>query len=301
MVGSLRKALDAPGLDSPFAPAVPSGLPDGGVFDEAWYLDRYPDVAATLASQRMSATEHYLRLGREQGRLPRPIVHLHVPKTAGTSVRIALQGIAPRTARPNVNFEFDPAQHRKFDLFTGHFGYRVAAKMQGDIVTVLRDPIDRFLSYYYHCIQLHDSGEEVSERTVLAVKYGIDDYVHLWDCSHATEALFNAVTWQIAFGSRSSERKAFRNEHAPTDEVLLRIAMDNIDRFALVGIQEEMPQFWAGFEKRYGLKTSPKLEGATKVRRGRDEISTATRNRIYSWVYLDAELYRYARRKLGHS
>ena len=41
---------------------------------EAWYLDRYPDVhAALLAGRTQSATAHFRRAGYREGRLPAPL------------------------------------------------------------------------------------------------------------------------------------------------------------------------------------------------------------------------------------
>ncbi len=42
--------------------------------DEAWYIDRYPDVhAAILAGRTPSATAHFRAAGYREGRLPHPL------------------------------------------------------------------------------------------------------------------------------------------------------------------------------------------------------------------------------------
>jgi hypothetical protein len=43
-------------------------LDKSGLFDEAWYLSTYPDVASAGANP----TEHYLRFGAAEGRNPSP-------------------------------------------------------------------------------------------------------------------------------------------------------------------------------------------------------------------------------------
>ncbi len=49
-----------------------------GLFDERWYLDTYPDVAALS----MDAAEHYLWLGKRLGRIPSPHAPPPIPITS---------------------------------------------------------------------------------------------------------------------------------------------------------------------------------------------------------------------------
>ncbi|MEO6091866.1 MAG: rhamnan synthesis F family protein [Novosphingobium sp.] len=48
------------------SPAEVQTLLQSGLFEEAWYVERYPDVLRC----RMSPAEHYLRVGRQIGRMP---------------------------------------------------------------------------------------------------------------------------------------------------------------------------------------------------------------------------------------
>lgn len=92
-------------------------------------------------------------------RLPgsRPTVKfLHVPKTAGTSVRFFLSGFFPRreicpAIHPHEFREIPPAQLRRYRLFAGHYDWRLLDAVGGDCFTftVLRHPVERLLSYYF--------------------------------------------------------------------------------------------------------------------------------------------------------
>ena len=55
-----------------YAKPVPTPLPPGpsGNFDEAWYLQAYPDVRDALNAGWMSARTHYDAFGRREGRMP---------------------------------------------------------------------------------------------------------------------------------------------------------------------------------------------------------------------------------------
>ncbi|MFO1027588.1 MAG: hypothetical protein U1E70_20615, partial [Acetobacteraceae bacterium] len=57
------------------------------------------------------------------------IIHLHIPKTAGTALRVAFEGVygdelrsyPHRDERQYQNFNPDD-----YDFYSGHFGYRTA-------------------------------------------------------------------------------------------------------------------------------------------------------------------------------
>ncbi len=55
-----------------YAKPVPTPLPPGpsGNFDEAWYLQAYPDVRDAVNAGWMSARTHYDAFGRREGRMP---------------------------------------------------------------------------------------------------------------------------------------------------------------------------------------------------------------------------------------
>jgi hypothetical protein len=276
---------------------------DPADFDEQWYLTQYPDVRAALEQGRVpSALHHYLRHGFDEGRSPndatkrRLIVHLHVPKTAGTSIRAAF-GVAGKKLLPaGYDFRFDETRHKGIEVFSGHFGYhRASTVINGEIITILRDPIERFLSYYYHLVARHNSGAEVSERTILAAKYGIDEFLNIFDCPHIVEDVFNATVWQIAYGSRLRERHEFRSTVAATDDALLALALRNLDNFAIVGFQDELPDFCKAARERYGVELSPRRENANASRVSLDDVPMRTRQKMYRWLYLDIELYKLAR------
>src|SRR5690606_34827177 len=82
---------------------------------------------------------------------------LHVPKTAGMSIRSFLQRfflsrhICPAT--DNVEFlALSPEQRRSYRLFAGHFDWAHLYQIEGECFTfsILRRPQDRLLSYYFY-------------------------------------------------------------------------------------------------------------------------------------------------------
>ena len=55
-----------------------------------------------------------------------------------------------------TNEKYKDVNPDEYDVFSGHYGYHTAATLGGDMITVLRSPVDRFLSVYYFWRQLHE-------------------------------------------------------------------------------------------------------------------------------------------------
>jgi hypothetical protein len=192
-------------------------------------------------------------------------------------------------------FHYNDREHRNIDVFSGHFGYFRAASVNGDIITILRDPVDRFLSFYFYLVHLYNSGLEISERTTLAAKYSLSDFVCILDNTDLIDPLLNGAVWQIVCGTSLRERATFRRNCTPSDNDLLDIAKKHIDSFAIVGLQDDMPQFWRSLQNRYGIRLDAEKENAGVDRMPLDELSPQVRDKIERWTYMDAELFRYAR------
>ena len=92
----------------------------------------------------------------------RPIIFLHIPKTAGTTVSDILrrQYAAHQIyedefdrAEVRARFEALPAEEkRRYHLFRGHlpFGFHTYLARPATYFTFLRHPVDRVLSHYYY-------------------------------------------------------------------------------------------------------------------------------------------------------
>jgi hypothetical protein len=84
--------------------------------------------------------------------MPERIVHIHIPKTAGTALRSAVAEANNGEYRVFPHYDeikFVNIAAEDYDFYSGHIGYHTAAALNGNIITVLRNPIDRFVSVYF--------------------------------------------------------------------------------------------------------------------------------------------------------
>jgi sulfotransferase famil protein len=227
--------------------------------------------------------------------LPKRIVHLHIPKTAGTSLRHALKKSYGESLR--VFPHYDERKYVDFnvadyDLYSGHFGFRTASRIGGELITVFRHPTDRFVSVYYFWRQLHERGVERSKNTTLASKYSLDDFAMIKDEPLLLEEFHNRMTWQIAFGSQLEYRREWRME-GKTDDELLKTAISNLSAFSIIGNQERLGEFRKAVAEKLSIDLEIEKMNVTQQRSNLADINARTLRAIQDWVSMDLELYRH--------
>lgn len=221
---------------------------------------------------------------------------MHLPKTAGSALRNGIKrtfGPTMRTLQHVDERQFrgiDPAGH---DLFSGHFGYETATALDGKIVTVLRNPVDRFASVYYFWRSLSEKGNPTLQAKI-ASKYALDEFAQIRDLPLFLEEFYNRATWQLAFGSTMEHRRRWR-EDGRTEDELLQAALANVRSLALVGVQEDMDTFRRKFAGMFGVSLKMQRENVTPNRGGVFDLPARTIRAIQEWVQLDIEVYELAR------
>ena len=215
-------------------------------------------------------------------RPPNRIVHIHIPKTAGTALRSAfeaaykdgLRSFPHRDERRYV--EFDP---NDFDFYSGHIGFKTASQIGGDIIAVFRNPVDRFISVYYFWRQLYANGVEQSRNTTMAAKYDLDQFVLLSEQPFLIEEFHNRVTWQIAYGSSLQLRAELRQQGKTEDEIF-QTALNNLETFAVIGTQERMGDFGSKLKRQYGVDLRINRVNVTQDKAERRDLRVQTLKRI---------------------
>jgi len=220
------------------------------------------------------------------------ILHLHIPKTAGTAIR---QAFTIAKGGMSVFPHYDERMYRDavpddYDLFSGHYGYATASRLGGRVISVFRNPFDRFVSVYYFWRQLHEQGVERTRKTELAVRFPLDEFVLISDDLILVEEFYNRMTWQVAYGSSIAHRHEQRAA-GKSEEDIFATATKNLDEFALIGTQDRMGDFSAGLREKFGVSLNIKPINVTEKRQALADIKMSTRRRIYDWIYMDVALY----------
>ncbi len=109
--------------------------------------------------------------------------HAH-PQNRGDRVVAGIASIFRRRDSRSSAGAGTECHHSKYsgvDFFRGHVYYTSASGLGGDLIIILRDPVDGFLSFYYWSRQRFMKREAINVRTTLAAKYSLDEFVRIRD------------------------------------------------------------------------------------------------------------------------
>ena len=215
--------------------------------------------------------------------LPR-IVLVHIPKTGGNSLMSAFEEVYPKARRaPFImgSDRPDPSTLADYDLIAGHFGYSYARQLGGQMVTMLREPISRVLSFYNFWSTFPPGTKE---HEAVAGK-SLRQYLESGHPSVITDVR-NTQSWQIAHDTLISSRKAAGDI---SDDDLLVLAKARLADYAVVGTTEDM----AGFAARVIELGVPlgRIGVHNATRRAPPDIDEETLGFVRDMVRVDIALY----------
>jgi hypothetical protein len=217
---------------------------------------------------------------------------VHLQKTAGTSLLLRLQShFGEQAVYPTPkhktglrsSFSVDDLQrsftedHASLRVVAGHFPL-CASRMLGvpfSTFTVLRDPVERTLSY------LRQQQQQVPELADMTLEQIYDDpFRRGWLLTNHMVRMLGQTEAELAEGTM-----------APDDENLRRAKGNLTGELDLFGFQEHFEEFCTDLERRYGwdLGSSVRANTTTVVPAPED-----LRERIRRDNAEDVELYRYA-------
>ena len=251
------------------------------------------------------------------------LVFVHVPKTAGTTIRAALARAYAPTERAFIYHPSVPdsvtaealaswpeERRRELRLIMGHIGFGIHSELPGPsrYVTMLREPMDRLVSLFdYFRSGSFPAGTGAARQHDRLVAEDIDIDAYAFDVKHPR--------WD-------NQMVRLLSGHTDTpfgrcDETMLQESLDNIEAlFHGVLLQERMgpsmkaleaivgralPSL-AGRQQREGrpwrilqrAKGEVRWHNATRGRRALDEIEPAALERMRDLNRFDVELYRIA-------
>ncbi len=218
----------------------------------------------------------------------RALIFLHIPKTAGTT----LNRIIEWQYNPLSIFTMDPyriratperlkqlpeTRRRRLRMVRGHFYYGVHEHLpQGaTYITMLREPVARFLSAYYF---LQRRPLHPMHRKVKSERIGVEDFIRL------TPQRQNLQCSLIA-GIKSTGK---------CEQSTLEIAKENLAKsFSVVGISERFEESLMLIAKTFDWEI-PFYENR-KVSKTRPKVEPSAVEMIKEHNWLDLELYEFGK------
>jgi hypothetical protein len=232
---------------------------------------------------------------------PRRFFFVHMQKTGGVSLYVRLQREfgeeavypAPSDGDPaevapqlflDVLLERWPQRRDEIRVVTGHFPLCTIELLEAEftVFTVLRDPVERTLSYLRHHRDTTPADSELSLEEIYEDRDArfrpfIENHMVKMLSLKASEMTGGMMT--VIDLDRSRLRRAKR-------------ALRDMDCF---GLQDDLEEFAQRLESRFGWSLGPPVhENVTRP----SDVPDSFRSRIAEDNRLDMELYRYARKLL---
>jgi type III secretory pathway component EscV len=82
------------------------------------------------------------------------------------------------------------------------------------------------------------------------------------------------------------------------DDAIFKLAVDNLKKIKVVGIQEQLDKFAQAIANAFGVTIDIPKINVTEERMEVTNISVSTLRRIQGWLYMDMELYQEALRRI---
>jgi hypothetical protein len=220
------------------------------------------------------------------------IAFVHIPKTAGTTMSAMIEAQYSPAEIYKINFNGSLKQIRNFKtalrqrhdtlrLVRGHMDFAWSTFMPPGtrFFTLLRDPVERVMSHYYHYRQ-----ETATPLHPLAMRSSLLQWVR--DCG--IDEMDNGQTRRLA-GALPLPCGAV------TSKTLEQAKANLAEKFAVVGLTErfEESQILIHREFDWPLRRYPKRRVNAK-RAQRDEVADEVLREIENCNRYDLELYRFA-------
>lgn len=236
------------------------------------------------------------------------LLFIHLPKTGGTALRSALQNAFEPSRSAFVYgagdlddsisraaFEALSADEiRRLRLVMGHFRYGIHQRIDRPYryATLVRHPVDRVVSLYYHYVNLP------------GVRFLSRNYRERWRLRLRRVSLED---WVFGEQRVTTDNLMVRNVAGVVDvpfggctQAVFEQAMENVERgFAGVLVTEEIPQSLALLEQVLDRPLSPVGRENVNPKRPRlAEVDPAAAERIAELNQWDLRFYESARRRL---
>jgi hypothetical protein len=243
------------------------------------------------------------------------LIFLHIPKTAGSTLRKIIgeqyreneilkcyyhkQGLSLEKALDDVK-ALPEERANQIKIILGHLGFGVHERLPWpcSYMTILRDPVDRVVSGYYHILRDDCHQYQGLVRNMTLKEYVSSNQLRSEAARiNAVNALDNFQTRLLSGAVVRAELSRVTADYGECSIEMLQLAKANLrNHFVAVGISERFDESLKLFGKVLGWPSIYYVKANVGWNRNRkEEISSDTLRCIEKYNELDIELYRYAR------
>jgi hypothetical protein len=216
----------------------------------------------------------------------KPLIFIHVPKSAGTAVKNIVTGWFPRRLHLHYHNEAQakaptriaadvladvnapPVIYGHFNKLRG-FGVEDYYPTVSQFVTILRDPLETAVSHYFYVRKQSEDWKDQS-------RVPVDDLE-----THLSQVILNALN------------------HFPR-EMNLTNFKDIIDEYFIeIGITEMLPESLGRIAQKLGKNFDPTMLEVVNVTERDQDVPAAYRDRFVEKHPLDFAVYNYAKSKFA--
>jgi hypothetical protein len=225
-----------------------------------------------------------------------PFFFIHIMKTGGATLRQHIYAnfqrgeIYPVPKRDDMDrawlvdylLGLSPERRAAIRGYMGHFPF-VASQLLGmDVVTltIVRDPVERTISYLKHCKRYHAHHRELSLEEIYDDDFEFPCFIH----NHQAKI----------FSMTTDDRPESYMDVIDVDDQRLEIAKENLEKVYLLGLQESYDEFLDILRDRFGWR----FDSGRNRRVGREqwEVTAGFRRRIADDNAADMAFYEHAKR-----
>ncbi len=229
-------------------------------------------------------------------------VVIHIPKTAGVSLRSRLErSLPPYSVSPHSNAfamtEKEAAPLRSYRVISGHISWIDVQRFfpSRKKFTFLRDPLDRCISWYFflrripleRCIPLNRiTYKNIPEEAIsLAKVLDIEDFFQI-PHPYILQGVHNRYVWQLGHHACIEMRSISEQE-------VLAKALGNVDKMDFVGLCDRMEEDSSRLCRFLGIPESVSLQHENKTgnRPSLSELSPKALEHAKRLTDLDRRLY----------
>lgn len=226
-----------------------------------------------------------------------PIYHLHIPRTAGVYVK---NFVVPQlNARSIKHFssnrtDIDLNFIRDCKYVSGHFGLMPTDQIQDlSIFTILRDPVERFISYFNYTTGVNMPEDKVMEK--------LNRWLYEEDTQHNLQSKFLTGSINVSkFNSQHKTKNASVDNAWWIEDFSLKLddikeSLDRMSAYTMEDYESFKSDFNVSLEKEFGFKVFQNNYKVNSVIKNSIRLTPDIIDRIREVNSIDQEVYDYVR------